>query len=316
VITKTGNVTLILDLFFLVILVLTACTQQANHPTEEQSDSGERRKVVTTTTIVGDVVSQVGGDLIELSVLLPAGVDPHSFDPTPQDIAKVAEADLVFANGAGLENFLDNLIESAGAKEKVIYVSAGIDFLKSEGEQHEHDPVGTEPHTWTDPHHVMVWVDNIERELRELDSENADSYGANAEKYKAELDSLDAWIREQVAQIPVENRKLVTDHAIFGYYAVAYGFEQIGALIPGYSTMAEPTAKELADIEDAVRDLGVKAIFVGNTVNSALAERVVEDTGSRLVFIYTGSLSDPGGNAGTYIEYMRYNTNAFLDALK
>ena len=102
---------------------------------------------------------------------------------------------------------------------------------------------------------------------------------------------------------------------MFGYFASAYGFEQVGTLIPGYSTLAEPTAQELAQIEDAIHDLKVKAIFVGNTINPTLAERVTEDTGTQLVLIYTGSLSASDGEAGTYLDYMRYNTSAFVDAL-
>ncbi len=325
----------------LISMLLTACGQDVEAPSSEG-----RLKVVATTTIVGDVVAQVGGDLIDLSVLLPIGADPHGFDPSPQDVAKVAEADVVFANGVGLEEFLDPLIESAGVEDKVVHVSEGIDFLMFEGEEHDHEGEehegeehdhegeehegeehghegeehhhhgGADPHTWTDPNNVMVWVHNIEHKLSELDPENAETYAANAEAYEAELKALDAWIREQVALIPAESRKLVTDHSVFGYYAEQYGFEQVGALIPGYSTVAEPTAQELAEIEDAIHDLDVKAVFVGNTVNSSLAERVAEDTGVQLVFLYTGSLGEPDGEAGTYIDYMRYNVKAILDALK
>ena len=144
------------------------------------------------------------------------------------------------------------------------------------------------------PTPIMWWfgLDNIEQELSKLDPKNTSTYHANAEAYQTELETLDAWIREQVALIPTENRKLVTDHTLFGYFAEEYGFEQVGALIPGYSTLAEPTARELADIEDAIQDLKVKAIFVGNTVNPALAERVSEDTGIQLVFVFTGSLNE------------------------
>lgn len=309
------NLNLILISFILTVFVLTACSTQAEYPTSGQQVSDERLKVVATTTIVGDVVSQIGSDLIELSVLLPVGTDPHGFDPTPQDISKVSEADLVFASGAGLEEFLDNLIESAGAQDKVIQVSDGIDFLILEGEGDEHDHTGANPHTWTDPNNVMVWAHNIELGLSKLDPKNASTYHANAETYQTELETLDAWVREQVALIPPENRKLVTDHTLFGYFAEKYDFEQVGALIPGYSTLAEPTARDLADIEDAIQDLKVKAIFVGNTINPALAERVSEDTGIQLIFVFTGSLNEPGGEAGTYIEYMRYNTSTFVDAL-
>jgi ABC-type Zn uptake system ZnuABC Zn-binding protein ZnuA len=307
-------------LFCTGIVLLTACNQQAGQPS-----NGAMPKVVATTTILGDVVSRVGGDLIELNILLPVGADPHGFDPTPQDVAVIADAEVVFANGLGLEVFLDNLIESAGAEDRVVFVSDGLDLLaidadlddQHEEDQHqENDHAGSDPHTWTDPNNVLVWVGNIQRKLSEVDPENAPVYAENAQKYAAELKDLDAWIRQQVASIPPENRKLITDHALFNYFAEEYGLNQVGALIPGYSTLAEPTARELAAIEDAISDLGVKAVFVGSTVNPALSERIAEDTGVRLIYVYTGSLSEAGGEAETYLEYMRFNTQAFVEALR
>jgi ABC-type Zn uptake system ZnuABC Zn-binding protein ZnuA len=310
---------------FVVLCALTACKVQSTNEAFNHSSNIDKLNVVATTTIVGDVVAQVGGGQINLDILLPAGTDPHSFDPTPQDIAKISDAELIFANGGGLEDFLDDLIDSAGAEYKVIHVSDGIDFLIFEGEEHEGenqeiddglDHTGADPHTWTDPNNVIVWVNNIEQKLIELDPENAETYEAHATSYIAELEALDAWIRQQVALIPEANRKIVTDHALFGYFTKQYGFEQIGALIPSNSTLAEPTAQELAKIEDAIHDLDIPALFVGNSVNPSLAERVAEDTGIALVFIYTGSLSEAEGEAGTYLDYMRYNTNAFVGALK
>jgi ABC-type Zn uptake system ZnuABC Zn-binding protein ZnuA len=309
-------------LFLLLASVLAACAQ----PGSEGPAAGDGRlQVVATTTIVGDVVSQVGGEQIDVHVLLPVGADPHSFDPTPQDIAKVADADLVFANGAGLESFLDPLIESAGAADRMVKVSEGIELRQLSGgtteadhnDSEDHDQQsGLDPHTWTDPNNVMVWVENIQQALSKQDPANAESYAANASAYTAELKSLDTWIREQVAQVPQDRRMIVTDHTLLGYFADEYGFTQVGALIPGYSTLAEPTAKDLADIEDAIRNQSVPAVFVGNTVNPALAERVAQDTGVRLVYFYTGSLTAPGGDAGTYLEYMRYNVGVIVAALK
>jgi len=307
----------VLLILFFSMSALTGCI-----PSKEQSQSNGRLQVVATTSIVGDVVSQIGGDRIDLSVLLPLGTDPHSFDPSPQDVAEIADADLVFANGGGLEAFLDTLIENANAHSKVFNVSEGIDFLAFQGDDHEHDVIeenhheDIDPHTWTDPNNVMVWVENILQVLVEKDSVNKAYYVENAERYMAELKALDSWIRSRVDEIPSENRKLVTDHALFGYYAEVYGFEQVGALIPGFSTLSEPTARELADIEDSILNLEVKAIFVGRTVNPSLAERVATDTEVRLVFVYTGSLSDIDGEASSYLTYMRYNTNAFVEALK
>ncbi len=281
--------------------------------------------VVATTSIVADVVANVGGDTVNVQTLLPIGTDPHSFEPTPQDIAKVADADIVFANGAGLEAFIDHLLESADATDKIVEVSDGIALLdhpnaeaeeEHEGEEDDHDHEMGDPHTWVDPNNVIIWVSNIEAALSEADPANAESYAANAAAYDAQLKEVDSWIRAQIAQIPEANRKIITDHRQLGYFVDEYGLNMEGAIIPGYSSLSEPSAQELAAIEDAIRETGVKAVFVGNTVNSNLAERVSEDTGVTLVFFFTGSLSPADGDAPTYLDYLRYNTNAFVNALK
>jgi ABC-type Zn uptake system ZnuABC Zn-binding protein ZnuA len=307
--------------FFIVGLLAAGIGMSACAGQGEQASGNARLKVVATTSIVGDVAALVGGKQIELSVLLPLGADPHSFELSPQDVAAVSEADLIFANGAGLETFLDNLIESAGAQDKVVEVSEGIDFQESAGEleasEEEHDhAAGIDPHTWTDPNNVMVWLQNIEAALSARDPAHASVYRANAEHYRGELVALDAWIREQVEQIPPAQRKIVTDHLQFGYFAAQYGFEQVGAILPGFSTLAQPSAQEMAALEDAIASLQVKAIFVGHNFNPSLAERVAEDTNTRLLFVYTGSLSEAGGEADTYLAYMRFNTLAFVEGLK
>ena len=300
-----------------LLLTATACGAQTKQPAVDS-----KLQVVATTTIVGDVLHQIGGDQIDLEVLLPLGADPHSFDPSPKDVAKIVDSDVVFANGGGVEAFLNILIESANAENKLVYVSEGVDYLEFEGDDHgdeeeaEDHAEDVDPHTWTDPNNVMVWVENILRVLSKEDPRNEAYYQANAERFEAELKELDSWIRNRVDQIPIQNRKLVTDHALFGYFSEEYGFEQIGALIPGFSTLSEPTAKELAEIEDSILKYRVKAVFVGRTVNPSLADRVSSDTGVKLVYVYTGSLSDVDGDAATYLDYMRYNTNAFVDALK
>jgi ABC-type Zn uptake system ZnuABC Zn-binding protein ZnuA len=305
-------------LFSFGLLLLNACS-----PTASQSEL----KVVATTSIAADVVAQVSGEYIAVDTLLPIGTDPHGFDPSPQDIAKVAEADLIFANGAGLEEFLKPLIESAGADDRMVVLTEGTDFIEA-GEDHsheddhdeeedegEHEDSFVDPHTWTDPHNVLIWVDHIETSLSQLDPQHAEQYAQNAESYRQELINLDSWIREQVSQIPEEKRIIVSDHASFAYFARRYNFQQAGTLIPGFSTLAKPTAQELAALEDTITQLGIKAVFVGNTVNPSLAQRVVEDTNIQLVSLYTGSLSEPGGEADSYLSYIRYNVNAIVNAL-
>jgi len=307
-------------------LLLAACGETS----APAQDTG-KLNVVATTSIVADVVSNVGGDLVNVETLIPVGTDPHSFEPTPQDVAKVADAQIVFANGAGLEKFMQNLLESADATDKIIEVSDGIELLEfaghddhdheegeehGEGDDHDHEHAGGDPHTWADPNNVMIWVEHIESALSEADPDNAESYAANAAAYTAELKEVDTWIREQIAQIPPERRLIVTDHRLLGYYVKEYGLKMAGAIVPGYSSLSEPSAQELAAIEDAIRETGVKAVFVGNTVNPTLAKRVAEDTGVELIFFYTGSLSAADGDAPTYLEYLRYNTTAFVSALK
>jgi ABC-type Zn uptake system ZnuABC Zn-binding protein ZnuA len=280
---------------------------------------GQKLKVVATTNIVAHVVSEIGGDAIELTELLPNGADPHTYIATPQDVAAVADAHVIFANGAGLEtDFLPELVQDSDAP--VIHVSDGIEFRdlgegKPVSPDREAEHEGIDSHTWTTPANVVVFVHNIERALSALDPANAESYGANAMAYEAELEALDEWVNAQIETIPAENRKFVADHSVFGYYADRYGLEQIGAVVSAFSTAAEPSAQELAALEDAIRETGVKAVFVGTTVNPSLAKQVAEDTGTRLVPLYTGSLGPKGSGVETYTAYTCSNTVAIVDAL-
>jgi manganese/iron transport system substrate-binding protein len=301
----------ILTLFYLTLVILSACGG-GGKPTE-----GGKLRVLATTTIVGDVVKQVGGSLIDLEILLPAGVDPHTFSPSPQDVTKISEADIIFANGAGLEVFLEPMIESAGAKSQVVSVSDGITLRRLTGQDSEDDDQHSiDPHTWTDPNNVKIWVQNIATALSEADGSHSSNYWENARIYQAELDVLDAWIRDQVAEIPEDQRVIVSDHITFGYFADRYGFDLAGAIVPGFSSLAEPSAQDLAQLEEVISSLSIKAIFVGTTVNPTLAERVSQDTGAKIVFLYTGSLTEAGGDADNYIEYMKYDTQLIVDALK
>jgi manganese/iron transport system substrate-binding protein len=284
---------------------------------------GERLRVVATTSIVADIVSRVGGTHIELTRLMPLGVDTHAFEPTPRDAATLADAHVIFINGADLERFLDSFLESANGVP-VVPVSAGIELLPFELDDHDDDQQDDDdhghegegdPHVWFDPNMVLVWVHNIEEALSDLDPRHANSYAANAEAFEDELEALDAWIQDQVAAVPEERRLLVTDHALLTYFAARYGFEQVGAVIPATTTVAEPSAQELAALQDAIGQYSVPAIFVGHEVSSRVAEQIAADTGVKLVFIYTESLSDENGPAATYMDYMRYNVNAIVEGL-
>jgi manganese/iron transport system substrate-binding protein len=311
---------------FVLFVFIGACTPQAVQ-TPEVAQNEPIMQVVATTSILADVVRQVAGERVEIQSLIPPGSDPHSYQLTPRDMAAIAQADLVFMVGAGLEEFLDGVIERTGGNARLVPVSEGIELLEFEHDdehddehedEDEHDDEHEEgdPHVWFDPNNVIFWVQGIELVLSQMDPLHSAGYAANAEAYIEQLVELDAWIQEQVAVIPVENRLLVTDHLLLGYFAERYGFEQVGAVFPGYSTMTEPSAQEMAALEDTIREMGVKAVFVGNTVNPQVSQRIAEDTGTQLVFFYTDSLTEEDGPASTYLDYIRYNVTVITEALK
>jgi len=329
-------------LLFTLIWILTASLllagQCAGNLPQSDTDSATF-KVVVTTSIVGDVVQNVGGNMIEITQLLPTGTDPHTFEPTPRDLATVAEADIIFANGLGLEAFLDEMLKNAGGQAVTVHVSEGIetrqlvrdtdhDAAEEHEEEHrqedeaeaghedEHNHEGADPHTWTSPANVLIFVDNIERALTEHDPAHAEQYAANATAYRAQLKELDSWVKTQIEKIPADNRELVTDHTAFGYYADQYGLTQVGAIIPSFSAGAGTSAKELAALEESIEAYNVKAIFVGTTVNSAVAEQLAQDIGVKILPLYTGSLGLPGSGVETYRDYIEFNTNTIVEGLR
>ena len=273
---------------------------------------GERLRVLATTSIVADVVAAVRGEGVEVTALVPRGVDPHSFEPTPQDVRRVAEAQVVFENGLGLEAFLGDLVRNAGTGAPLVSVSAGIDRLPA-GVDAAHG--GWDPHTWLDPQNVIAWTETIEASLVALDPQGATDYARNAKAYRAQLESLDAEVEALLAGIPEAQRTLVTDHEEFAYFARRYGFTILGTVIPAPSAAAEPSAQELAALESVIRTTGVRAVFVSSVVSPALARQVAEDTGVQLVTLYAHSLSDASGPAPTYIDMMRLNARLIAEAL-
>ncbi len=312
----------------LILVAANACGSPQSGTGQERATStlkppspasGEKLKVVATTTIVGDVVKNVGGDQIELTTLMGIGVDPHTYVPTPADAAAVHDAHILFANGAGLEANLEEMLDSAGGQAIRVHLSDGLELRPPVEEPHpgeadaDHDE--GDPHVWFDVQNVIDWVGIIERGLAALDPAHAAAYHSRAEAYVQELEALDAWIVEQVATIPVGNRRLVTNHPALGYFAARYGLEQVGAVYP-VNPSAEPSAQEIAALEEAIRQYQVPAVFSESTVNPRLAQQVAHDTGIKLVPLYTGSLGGPGSGAETYIELMRYDVQAIVAALK
>ncbi len=266
-------------------------------------------RIVCSTTIVGDVVARIAGEGNDVAVLLPVDADPHAFEPTPQELVTIARADAVFLSGAGLEQNLDPILGAATAI--VVPLSDGLDLLAFDEPHHEE----ADPHVWFDPANVGAWADRIAAVLSDLDPAGEPGYRARAAAYRSELAELDAWIEEEVERLPEEKRLLVTDHAVFGYFAARYGFDQVGTVFPGLSSLSEPSARDLATLEEAIASLRIPVLFVGTTVNRSLAERVAADTGTEIVVLYTGSLSGPDGPAASYLDLMRYDVRAIVNGL-
>jgi len=308
-------------LLFVVVLLSSAC----GGPSEGyQSPDKDKIQVVVTTTFIGDVVTNIAGDKVDISALLTAGQNPHSYHPAPMDMVAVTEADLILANGFGLEDFLEDLLSGTDTTAEVIVVSEGIKPLLMEGHIEGDDNsledsmeavMGQDPHVWFDPNNVLIWSENITNALAEEDPENEVSYQANFDTYQGQLLELDGWIQEQIEKIPENQRELVTDHSTLGYFARKYGLVQIGAVIPALTTEAETSGMELAVLIDTIREHQTKAIFIGVDFDPNLAQRVAEETGVELVPLYFGSLSD-GEPAGTYLSFMRYNVSAIVEALQ
>jgi len=281
-------------------------------------------RVVTTTNIVTDVVASIAGEEVQLTGLVPWGADPHTYQPTAGDLRAMVDADVVFINGAGLEQSIYRTLAQVAADVPIISLSQDLTLRRFEGEldegaehagEDEHGHEGYDPHVWFDPQNVRGWVQVVEGALRALDPGHADLYAKNAQTYDQALSDLDLWIEAQVASVPAEQRSIVSDHFSFGYFADRYGFNAVGAVIPAYSTAAEPSAQEMAALSDLIENTRVPAIFVGVGLNPQLAQRLTEDTGIALVPLYTGALSAPNGPASDYLAMMQYDVQAIVTAL-
>jgi len=291
----------------LLLILTTACSGIAvNRPSVTGS-------VLAVESFLADMTRNVAGDRMTVETLLPIGVDLHTYQPSPRDIIKVTNSSVVIINGGGIEaGFLTSLLENAGGDRPLITASDGIAAMSGSDEFPKGDP-----HFWMDPIQVIQYIKNIRDGLITFHPEGEQFYSQNADSYIQELNDLDAWIRQQVEQIPVGDRKLITNHDSLGYFARRYGFEVIGSLIPGLSSEAAPTAKDLSNLVDNIRSSGAKAIFLEKGVSTNLADQIMAETDVILVTdLYIGSLSEPDGLAATYIEMMKYNVSRIVDGLK
>ncbi|MBI4504245.1 MAG: zinc ABC transporter substrate-binding protein [Chloroflexi bacterium] len=292
--------------------------------------SGPRLKVVATFSILGDLVRTVGGERLDLRVLVGPESDTHTFEPSPADVAALAEATLVFENGLGFEPWLDKLYASARSRARRVIVTVGLPSPipatdgdhgggdKPDRDQAEQSAHGEfDPHVWHDAQNAMHMVRAIRDALAQADPANAATYRANAERYLAELEALDAWIIQRVATLPAARRKLVTAHDTFAYFARRYGFAIVGTALGSFTTeTADPSAARIVELVREIRAAGVPAIFAENVSNPRLMQRIAAEAGVALVpDLYTDALGKPNSPGDTYVKVIRSNVEKIVTAL-
>jgi zinc/manganese transport system substrate-binding protein len=277
-------------------------------------------KVIASFSILGDLVRQVGGDRIDVSVLAGPDADMHSFEPTPADARKVKDARLIVINGLGFEGWADRLVKSSGFKGERLVASKGVKALAARDDDHDHGhEKGSrhgryDPHAWQEVANVKTYVANIGEALAKVDPAGASAYRAAAERYLKSLDRLDAEIKTAIAAVPKEKRRVITSHDAFSYYGDAYG---VAFLAPqGATGKSEPSARDVARLIRQIKKEGIKAVFVENISSPRLIERIAKDTGAKLGgTLYSDALSGAGGPAATYVDMMRHNTRLLAGAM-
>lgn len=274
------------------------------------SVSAQKLQVVTTFSILQDFAEQVGGDSVEVSSLIPAGADPHTWEPTPKEARLVAKADLIIANGGGFDDWLFSLVENAArADALVITVSEGLEAIEH---GHGHDHHG-DAHFWLSVPHAIYYVEKISQALTALSPDNAAYFQGRAAAYRDELVELDRWMLGELSKISAENRVIVTYHNAFSYLAERYGFEVAEFLVANPD--AEPTPRDLARLTDLLRRTSHRAIFTEPQIGSGTRylQSLAKEVKGEIYVLYSDSLSP---EISTYLEMMRYNTQTLVEALE
>ena len=296
----------------------------------------DKLKVVASFSILADMVAEIGGDDVDVSVIVGRGADAHGFEPTPNDTRKLTHADVLFVNGLGFEAWLPRLVAASEFKGKEVVVSQGVQTLAFAGHAHDHghehehehevhggdaheathahDHGSQDPHAWQDPANGVIYAKNIAEGLAAADPEDAADYRARAQAYIAQIQDVDAETRQALKNIPEGNRTLVTSHDAFGYFSRAYGIRFLSAV--GVSSQAEASARDVAQLIDQVKRDGIKAVFVENVTNPKVIEQIARETGARMGgTLYADSLASKEEPAGTYLGMLHWNATQIVQAL-
>ena len=291
-------------------------------PAAAVSPPTRKLNVVATTTQIQDFVRNVGADRVNVVPILPAATDPHDYQPTAEDARKLAMADVVFSNGVGLEPWIEDLAKNVRPGVPVVDLAQAASLSlraaeHSQGEEEEHGHPEGDPHVWYDPTNVQKMVGSIRDTLSRAEPPGAADYQANAAAYQRQLDQLDQQIRQLIATVPPEQRKLVTNHESYGYYTDRYGLDLVGAVIPSTSTEAEPSAADLQQLIQEIRQQNVKAIFTQRGGNTRLEEQVARQAGVTVISdLYAETLGPPGSDGDTYLKAMLHDTRVIVEGLR
>ena len=310
-----------------VMLVMLIATTSGPAAAFAQTQEAGRLNVVATHSILGDLVHNVGGDAIDLTTLVGPDGDTHTFEPVPADTITLAKADLLFENGLGFETWLDDLYAASGSKAERVVVTSRITPLgfAGEGVAANEEPIASptpnqelDPHFWQDVANSESAVEVIRDALVAADPANAEVYQQNAAAYLQQLQQLDDDIVAKTATLPVDRRKLVTNHDAFGYFAYRYGYTLEGAALQSFSTeAADPSAQQLAALVTAIREAGVPAIFPESIENADLINRIAKEAGVKVGgSLYSDALGQPGSDGDTYLKMMTHNIDTIVSALQ
>jgi ABC-type Zn uptake system ZnuABC Zn-binding protein ZnuA len=264
--------------------------------------------VLAVEPFLADIAQQVAGNRLTVRALMPSGVDPHSFEPAPRDMSAIAASRLLIVNGAGMEESLEKTISGAEGTRTVVEASAGL-VPRMSGDE-------PDPHFFLDPLKVVTYAENIRAGFAAFDPAGAAQYAENAAAYTAKLRELDGWIRAEVEKIPAGQRMLVTNHESLGYFAESYGFRVVGTVLPGVTTGAAPSARQVAELVETLKRTGARAVFLEEGTDPKLARQIAAEAGIQVVTgLYTHSITDASGPAPSYLAMMRYNVAQIVKAL-
>jgi zinc/manganese transport system substrate-binding protein len=267
--------------------------------------------VVVTTTQLQDLVRNVGGSRVSVTGILKPNVDPHEYEPKPSDAVALSGAKLIVESGVGLDKWMGKLIDEAGGNAPVFVASKGLSIRPGDAAEPEGDP-----HWWHDPTNFEQAATALAASLGKVDAAGRSTYRRNAERYVATLESMDAANKRALRAVPVAQRKLVTNHDAFAYFAAHYDITVLGSVLDSLSTSAQPSAQDIAALVRKIRRAHVKAIFTESSINPKLEQQIASEAGVKVYANLYGDTLGPAGSKGaTYVQMERWNVRAIVAGL-